>query len=111
MTPIVKVSARTGEGINDLLETILVLAEIKELRANPKRKAQGIVVEARLDKGMGPVATVIIQNGTLSVGSYVVAGVTSGRIRGMYNDLGERIGLLVPYSCFNTGITGCTIGW
>lgn len=95
-TPIVKVSARTGEGINDLLETILVLAEIKELRANPKRKAQGIVVEARLDKGMGPVATVIIQNGTLSVGSYVVAGVTSGRIRGMYNDLGERIRVAGP---------------
>ncbi len=95
-TPIVKVSAKTGEGINDLLETILVLAEIKELKANPKRKAQGVIVEAKLDKGMGPVATVIIQNGTLTVGSYVVVGLTSGKIRAMYNDLGKRVKLAGP---------------
>lgn len=87
----VPVSAKTGEGIDKLLETILFLAEYNNYRANPKRSASGSVIESRLDKGKGPVANVIVQNGTLHVGDYVVSGFTSGRVRAMTDDKGRNI--------------------
>ena len=87
----VPVSAKTGENIDQLLETILLVAEVKELKANPNRAARGVVIEARLDKGKGPIATFLVQNGTLNVGDVVVAGKTVGRIRVMANDKGERV--------------------
>lgn len=87
----VPVSAKTGEGIDKLLETILFLAEYNNYRANPKRSARGSVIESRLDKGKGPVANVIVQNGTLHVGDYVVSGFTSGRVRAMTDDKGRNI--------------------
>lgn len=90
-TPVVKVSAKTGFGINDLLETILVTSELLELKANPDRKARGSIIEAKLDKGKGPLATVLVQNGTLRVGDYVVAGTTTGKIRGMIDDKGKNV--------------------
>ena len=85
----VPVSALTGEGIDDLLENILLVAEVQELKANPNRLAKGTVVEARLDKGRGPVATVLVQNGTLHTGDILIAGTTVGRVRQMINDRGQ----------------------
>lgn len=84
--PCIPVSAHTKMGIDDLLEMILLVAEMKELKANPDRAAKGTVIEARLDKGRGPVATVLVQNGTLHTGDIVVAGTTVGRIRAMMNE-------------------------
>lgn len=89
--PVVKVSAKTGEGIDDLLETILLVSEVMELKANPNRKARGAVVEARLDKGKGPLATVLVQTGTLKVGDHIVVGVASGKIRAMQDYTGRMI--------------------
>jgi translation initiation factor IF-2 len=97
-TPLVPVSARTGEGINDLLDTILIVADVQELKANPKRSAVGTVVESELDKGRGPVATVLVQTGTLKVGDVVVVGDTYGRIRALQNSRGERINKAGPSS-------------
>ena len=74
----VPVSAHTGEGVDDLLEMILLVAEMEELKANPNRDAVGIVIEAQLDKGRGPVATVLVNKGTLNKGDFVVSGSTSG---------------------------------
>ncbi len=90
-TPLVPVSARTRQGINELLEIILLVADLQELKANPKRDAIGTVIEARLDKGRGPVATVIVQTGTLRVGDVVVAGNTFGKIKALENSAGKRI--------------------
>ncbi len=90
-TPLVPVSARTGQGINELLEIILLVADLQELKANPKRDAIGTVIEARLDKGRGPVATVIVQTGTLRVGDVVVAGNTFGKIKALENSAGKRV--------------------
>jgi translation initiation factor IF-2 len=90
-TPLVPVSARTGEGINDLIDTIQIVADVQELKANPKREAIGTVVEAELDKGRGPVATVLVQTGTLKVGDIVIVGDTYGRVRALENSRGERI--------------------
>ena len=87
----VRVSAHTGEGLDQLLEMILLQAEILELKANPNHRAKGTVVEAKLDKGRGPVATILIKDGTLHVGDSVVAGSASGRVRAMLNDRGERV--------------------
>ena len=87
----VPVSAKTREGLDDLLEGILLVADVMELRANPDRAAKGIVIEARLDKGRGPIATVLVQNGTLRVGDIIVAGTSVGRVRAMVNDKGERV--------------------
>ncbi|SUY61707.1 translation initiation factor IF-2 [Clostridium sporogenes] len=87
----VPVSAHTKEGIDDLLEMILLSSEILELKANPNRKAKGTIVEAKLDKGRGAVATLLIQNGTLRVGDSIVVGSTYGRIRAMFNDKGKNI--------------------
>ena len=85
----VPVSALTGMGIDDLLENVLLVAEVKGLRANPDRRAKGIVIEARLDKGRGPVATVLVQNGTLKTGDVVIAGTSVGHVRAMTNDKGK----------------------
>ena len=87
----VPVSALTGMGIPDLLENVLLVAEVKGLRANPNRRAKGIVIEARLDKGRGPVATVLVQNGTLKAGDVVIAGQSVGHVRAMTNDKGQQI--------------------
>lgn len=87
----VPVSAKTGEHIDDLLEMVLLVAEMEELRANPNRKAIGTVVESKLDKGRGTVATLIVQNGTLKEGDPVVAGTAYGRVRAMLNSKGKRI--------------------
>ncbi len=87
----VPVSALTGDGIQDLLENILLIAEVKEYRANPARRAKGIVIEAQLDKGRGPVATVLVQNGTLHAGDIVIAGTSVGRVRAMTNDKGQTL--------------------
>lgn len=92
----VEVSAKTGTGIPDLLETILLQAEIMELRANPKRLAKAIVIESSLEKGRGPVATVIVKNGTLYVGDHVICGRTFGRVRTILNDLGKQVKQLGP---------------
>ena len=86
-----EVSARTGEGIDNLLEMVALTAEMRELRANPDRKAKGTVIEARLDKGRGPIATVLVQNGTLHSGDILIAGMTVGRVRTMINDTGQRL--------------------
>jgi len=92
----VKLSAKTGEGIDDLLETINLQAEIMELKANPKRKAKAVVIESEIQKGRGPVATVIIQNGTLNKGDSVVCGTTYGRMRTLIDDLGKQIKSATP---------------
>ncbi len=90
-TIFVPVSAHTKQGINELLEMILLTAEVHELKANPNRKARGIVIEAELDRGRGPVATVLVQKGTLRVGDNVAAGACYGKIRAMINDKGEKV--------------------
>ncbi|KZO01703.1 translation initiation factor IF-2 [Pseudobacillus badius] len=90
-TIFVPLSAKTGEGIEQLLEMILLVAEVEELKANPDRRAIGTVIEAELDKGRGSVATLLVQNGTLNVGDPIVVGNTFGRVRAMVNDLGRRI--------------------
>ncbi|MBQ4640957.1 MAG: translation initiation factor IF-2, partial [Clostridia bacterium] len=87
----VPVSALTGQGVDDLLEMILLQADVQQLRANPDRMATGVIIEAKLDKARGPLATVLIQNGTLKVGDNIVAGMASGRVRAMLNDRGERV--------------------
>ena len=90
-TPCIPVSAHTKEGIGDLLEMVTLIADMKELKANPDRAGKGTVIEARLDKGRGPIATVLVQNGTLHVGDIIVAGTSVGRVRAMMNDRGERV--------------------
>ena len=87
----VPVSAKTQMGIDNLLESILLVAEMAELKANPNRAAKGVVIEARLDKGRGPIATILVQNGTLRVGDIIVAGQSVGRVRVMSNERGQRI--------------------
>ena len=88
---IVPIDAKHGENIDKLLEMVLFVAEYQNLKANPKRKAQGSIIEAKLDKGLGAVATVLVQNGTLNVGDYVVVGTCTGKVRAMMNDKNERI--------------------
>ena len=90
-TPMVPISAKTGEGITDLLEMIILQADVMELKANPDRNARGLVIEAQLDKGRGPVATVLVQKGTLHVGDNVAAGACYGKVRAMLDDKGNRI--------------------
>ena len=90
-TPCIPVSAKTKKGLDDLLEMVTLVAEMKELKANPDRAAKGTVIEARLDKGRGPVATVLVQNGTLHKGDIIIAGTCVGRVRVMTNDKGERV--------------------
>ena len=90
-TIICPISAKTGMGIENLLENLVVLAEIQELKANPDRAAKGAVIEARLDKGRGPIMTVLVQNGTLRLGDIIIAGTAVGRVRTMINDKGQRV--------------------
>ena len=90
-TIMVEVSALQNLGIDDLLEQLLVVAELEELKANPEERPRGIVLEANLDPGKGPVATVIIQNGTLRVGDHVVAGAAWGRVKALIDDKGDNI--------------------
>ncbi|MBR4022712.1 MAG: translation initiation factor IF-2 [Ruminococcus sp.] len=87
----VPVSAKTGEGIDELLENVLLVAEVKELKANPDRLARGTVIEARLDKGRGPIATLLVQNGTLKTGDIIIAGTSVGRVRVMTNHKGKPV--------------------
>ena len=90
-TPMVPVSAHTGEGIDDLLEMILLTAEVSELKADPDRAVRGLVIEAKLDKGKGPVATILVQKGTLHQGDFIAAGSCSGKVRAMMDDTGTRL--------------------
>ncbi len=90
-TIVAKVSALTGDGIDELLQMILLVADVNEYKANPDRKAKGIIIEAKLDKGRGPVSTVLVQNGTLRVGDTIVAGTAFGRVRAMIDDKGNRV--------------------
>jgi len=90
-TIIVPISAKTGMGLDDLLEMVLLTAEVQELKANPNRRAKGVVIEARLDKTRGPVATLLVQNGTLKQGDIVIAGTAVGRVRVMTNDKGRTV--------------------
>ena len=90
-TPVVKVSAKTGEGIESLLENVLILAEINELKANPNIKARGTIIEARMDKGLGKIATVLVQSGTLYCGDDMIAGTATGRVKVMIDDKGKQV--------------------
>ena len=90
-TIVCPISAKTGEGIDNLLENLVILAEVQEIKANPNRAAKGAVIEARLDKGRGPIMTVLVQNGTLKLGDIIIAGTAVGRVRTMINDKGVRI--------------------
>lgn len=95
-TIVVPISAKTGMGIDELLENVLVVAEMQELRANPNRSAKGAVIEARLDKGRGPVATLLVQNGTLNQGDVIIAGTAVGRVRAMTDYRGRRLKVAGP---------------
>lgn len=90
-TIVCPISAKTGQGVDSLLENLVLLAEVQELKANPNRAAKGTVIEARLDKGRGPIMTVLVQNGTLRQGDIIIAGTAVGRVRTMLNDKGERV--------------------
>lgn len=92
----VPISAKQKIGIDDILEMILIVAEMQELKANPNRKAIGTIIEAQLDKGRGPIATVLVQKGTLVVGDIVVSGTASGRIRAMFDDRGKKVKIATP---------------
>jgi len=94
--PLVPVSARTGQGLDELFEMLLLVSDLQELTANPKRKAIGTIVEAELDKGRGPVATALVQTGTLKVGDIIVVGETFGKVRALENDKGKRIAKAGP---------------
>jgi translation initiation factor IF-2 len=94
--PAIKVSAKTGTGMSDLLENIVLAAEVMELKANPNRGARGTIIESKLDKGKGPVATVLVQNGTLETGDFIVAGTTIGRVRAMFDDKGKQVSKALP---------------
>jgi translation initiation factor IF-2 len=100
-TPVCPISCKTGEGIDNLLENLLLVAEMKELLANPAREARGVVIEARLDKGKGPVATVLIQNGTLHTGDNIISGTVTGRVRAMIDDKGKSVKEATPSMAVN----------
>ena len=100
-TPVCLISCKTGQGIDELLENILLVAEMKELLANPAREARGAVIEAQLDKGKGPVATVLIQNGTLRTGDNIISGTITGRVRAMIDDKGRTVKEAGPSAAVN----------
>ena len=105
-TIVCPISAKTGQGIDQLLEMVNLTAEMKELKANPNRSAHGAVIEARLDKGRGPVATLLVQNGTLKQGDVIIAGTAVGRVRAMTNDKGQKVteaGPSVPVEIIGMG--------
>ncbi|MBF0547446.1 MAG: translation initiation factor IF-2 [Candidatus Riflebacteria bacterium] len=95
-TIMVQVSAKTGQGINDLLEMILLQAEMMELKANPDKSGRGIIIEARLDKGMGPIATVLVQNGRVENGDSIICGTSFGRVKALIDDSGNRVKMAGP---------------
>jgi translation initiation factor IF-2 len=97
-TPLVAVSAKARTGLEDLMEMLLLVADLQELKANPKRKAVGTIIEAELDKNRGPVATVVVQTGTLRVGDTIVAGTSMGKVRALENETGKRIPKAGPAS-------------
>lgn len=110
-TPCIPVSAKKNQGIDDLLEMVLLVADMKELKANPDRAAKGTVIEARLDKGRGPVATMLVQNGTLKIGDIIVAGTAVGRVRAMTNYRGEKVEKAGPsYPVEITGLDDVPLG-
>ena len=110
-TPCIPVSAKTKQGLEDLLEMVILVADMKELKANPDRAAKGTVIEARLDKGRGPIATMLIQNGTLHTGDIIVAGMAVGRVRAMTNDKGEKVETAGPsYPVEITGLDDVPAG-
>lgn len=90
-TPVCPISCKTGQGISELLENVLLVAEMKELLANPEREARGTIIEAQLDKGKGPLATVLVQNGTLHTGDNIISGTITGRVRAMIDDRGRTV--------------------
>lgn len=110
-TPCIPVSAKTKQGLEDLLEMVILVSEMKELKANPDRAAKGTVIEARLDKGRGPIATMLVQNGTLHTGDIIVAGMAVGRVRAMTNDKGEKVDTAGPsYPVEITGLDDVPAG-
>ena len=100
-TIVCPISCKTGEGIDNLLESLILAAEMKELLANPDREARGIIIEARLDKGKGPVATVLVQNGTLHTGDNIISGLTTGKVRAMIDDSGKIVKSAGPSTAVN----------
>ncbi len=100
-TIVCPISCKTGEGIDNLLESLILLAEMKELLANPEKEAKGIIIEARLDKGKGPVATVLVQNGTLHTGDNIISGLTTGKVRAMIDDMGRIVKEAGPSTAVN----------
>ncbi len=100
-TIVCPISCKTGEGIDNLLESLILAAEMKELLANPDREARGIIIEARLDKGKGPVATVLVQNGTLHTGDNIISGLTTGKVRAMIDDNGKIVKSAGPSTAVN----------
>ena len=109
-TQMIEVSAQTGDGLDDLLEAVALQAELMELKANAERDAEGIVIEAKLDKGRGAVATILVQRGTLNVGDIFVVGQESGRVRALVNDLGEQVksaGPAMPVEVLGRWRAGC----
>lgn len=110
-TPCIPVSAKTKQGLEELLEMVILVADMKELKANPDRAAKGTVIEARLDKGRGPIATILVQNGTLHTGDIIVAGMAVGRVRAMTNDKGEKVDTAGPsYPVEITGLDDVPAG-
>ena len=104
---LIPISAKMGQNIDKLIEMILFVAEYQNLKANPNRKAVGSVIEARLDKGMGPVATMLIQNGTLHVGDFIIAGTVAGKVRAMFNEKGKNVKSAGPsYAVSVLGLSG-----
>lgn len=100
-TVVCPISCKTGEGIDNLLENLILIAEMKELMANPEKEARGTIIEARLDKGKGPVATVLVQNGTLHTGDNIISGLTMGKVRAMIDDTGRMVKEAGPSSAVN----------
>lgn len=94
--PVCPISCKTGQGISDLLENVILVAEMKDLLANPEREARGTIIEAQLDKGKGPVATVLVQNGTLRTGDNIISGTVTGRVRAMIDDKGKTVKVAGP---------------
>ncbi len=110
-TIVVEISAKSGLGVDKLLDMILLQAQMMDLKADPTIRAQGVVVDARLERGRGPVATVLIQKGTCRIGDPIVAGLHSGRIRTLTNDRDQRLDLAMPSTPVQiTGLVGCSGG-
>ncbi len=106
-----KIQQKKRINIDGLLKWYFFVADMQEPKANPNRDAQGTVIEAEIDKGRGPVATVLVQNGTLKVGDFVIAGTAVGRVRAMVNDKGRRVKTAPPSTPVEIWFVGGTVGW